>query len=155
MSDWINKAKDFLKGHPDQVGQGLDKAEEMLNEKTGGRYAEQVDSGGDQVREALGLPPEADDTVPTPGDPTPPPAPTPAPEPGPAPVPTPPPAPPTPEPTPVPTPEPGPATPPPGMPVDPNDPSPVDPSLPGGPGPSEIPPSGSDDITLGDPPPKS
>ena len=127
MSDWIEKAKDFIKGHPDQVGQAVDKAEDIIDEKTGGRYTEQVDAGADRLREGLGLPPEADESQPVPpGEPTPSPTPTPSPPP----VPTPPPG---------PTPEPGPATPPPGPPIDPNDPRPVDPSLPG-PGPSEIPP---------------
>jgi hypothetical protein len=142
MSDWIDKAKDFIKGHPEQAGQGLDKAEELINERTGGKYADQLDQGTDKVREGLGLPPEAEnaETVP---------APAPSPEP-------------------APTPEPAPMPPP----VDPVDPPPVDPSLPGDPGPSEIPPAGEpageqdlpgvpdpnlpgggqDGITLGDPP---
>ena len=47
MSDWIQKAKDFVKGHPEQAEQGLDKAEELINERTGGKYADQVDQGSD------------------------------------------------------------------------------------------------------------
>jgi len=146
MSDWIEKAKDFIKGHPEQAGQGIDKAEEIINERTGGKYADQLDQGTDKVREGLGLPPESADaeTVPAP---SPEPAPTPEPAPSPEPAPTPP-------------------------PVDPVDPPPVDPSLPGDPGPSEIPPAGEPageqdlpgvpnpnlpgggqgDISLGDPP---
>ena len=179
MSDWIQKAKDFVKGHPEQAQQGLDKAEELINERTGGKYADQVDQGTDSLKEGLGLPPDAEGTQP-PGAPEPPspPAPSPpAPAPSPAPAPTPPPAPtpepvPTPEPAPTPTPEPGPGPAEPRPPVDPTDPAPVDPHLPGGPGPSEIPPagepageqdlpgvpdpdlpgSGEGDITLGDPP---
>jgi hypothetical protein len=158
MSDWIEKAKDFIKGHPDQAGQGIDKAEELINERTDGTYADQLDQGTDKVREGLGLPPEAEDaqSVPAPA-PTPEPAPTPAP---------------TPEPAPTPTPEPGPAPTPEPAPVDPVDPAPIDPSLPGDPGSSEIPPTGEPagehdlpgvpdpnlpgggqgDITLGNPP---
>ncbi len=150
MSDWINKAKDFIKGHPDQAGQGIDKAEELINERTGGKYADQLDQGTDKVREGLGLPPEGGDTVPAPA-PTPEPSPSPTPEP-------------------APTPDPAPTPPP----VDPVDPAPVDPSLPGDRGPSEIPPAGEPageqdlpgvpnpnlpgggqgDISLGDPPPR-
>ena len=60
MSDWIQKAKDFVKGNPEQAGQGLDKAEEFINERTGGKYADKLDQGTDKVREGLGLPPEAE-----------------------------------------------------------------------------------------------
>lgn len=161
MSDWIQKAKDFVKGHPEQAQQGLDKVEDLLNERTGGKYADQIDQGSDKLKEGLGLPADEAGVPPTPG-PTPSPSPSPSPEPGPTP---------TPEPGPAPTPEPGPAEPMP--PVDPTDPTPVDPTLPGGPGPSEIPPTGepageqdlpgvpnpdlprtgTERITLGDPPP--
>ena len=164
MSDWIEKAKDFVKGHPEQAKQGLDKVEDLLNERTGGTYANQIDQGADKLKESLGLPPDEEATIP--------PAPSPTPEPGPAPTPSPTP---TPSPEPGPTPQPGPTPRPaePMPPVDPTDPAPVDPPLPGSPGPSEIPPTGepageqdlpgvpnpdelapgSDHITLGDPPP--
>ena len=58
MSDWIQKAKDFVKGHPEQAQQGLDKAEELIDERTGGKYADQVDQGSDKLKATLGLPPE-------------------------------------------------------------------------------------------------
>ncbi len=137
MSDWIQKAKDFVKGHPEQAQQGLDKAEELINERTGGKYADQIDQGSDKLKETLGLPPDADadGTIPpaAPEPPVPPTPPgTPQPPATPQPVPT---------PGPVPTPEPGPGPVEPMPPVDPNDPAPVDPHLPGGPGPSEIPPA--------------
>jgi hypothetical protein len=127
VSDWIQKAKDFVKGHPEQAQQGLDKAEELINERTEGKYADKIDQGSDKVKETLGLPPDADaeGTIP-PVPPTPPGTPQP-------------PATPQPVPTPTPTPGPGPVEPMP--PVDPNDPAPVDPHLPGSPGPSEIPPA--------------
>ncbi len=60
MSDWIDKAKDFVKGHPDQAQQGLDKAEELINERTGGQYAEKIDQGTDALKEQLGLPADGD-----------------------------------------------------------------------------------------------
>ena len=127
MSDWIDKAKDFVKGHPDQAQQGLDKAEELINERTGGQYAEKIDQGTDALKEQLGLPADGD-AVPDGAQP--------------------------------------PATPEPA--------DPVEPAKPGGEGPSEIPTpptggeqdlpgvsnpnlpgSGQDDITLGDPPPRT
>jgi hypothetical protein len=136
VSDWIQKAKDFVKGHPDQAQQGLDKVEQLINERTGGTHADKIDQGSDKLKETLGLPPDVEGTQP-PGTPQPPP--TPAPVPGPPPAPSPEPAP---TPGPVPTPEPIP-TPEPMQPVDPSDPAPVDPHLPG---------SSEGDITLGDPP---
>jgi hypothetical protein len=70
MSDFIQKAKDFVTGHPDQADQGLDKAEELVNERTGGTHSEQIDQGADKVRESLGLPADTDaGTAPAPVDP--------------------------------------------------------------------------------------
>lgn len=130
MSDWIQKAKDFVKGHPEKAQQGLDKAEQIVNERTGGKYSDKIDQGTDKLKETLGLQPDAEGTQ-QPGTPQPPA--TPAPVPGPPPAPTPAPAP-TPEP--VPTPEPA-----------------REQDLPGVPDPN-LPTAGDGDITLGDPPPK-
>lgn len=88
MSDesFIDKVKDFIKGHPDQADQGMDKGEEMLNERTGGQYSEQIAKGDDVVRQQLGLPddsttPTPEEPMPTPGEPTPTPGTTPEPSP--------------------------------------------------------------------------
>lgn len=59
MSEWIDKAKDLAGEHADQVEGGLDKAEEFINEKTGGQYADKIDQATDAIRGQLGLP--ADD----------------------------------------------------------------------------------------------
>ena len=53
---FFDKVKDFIKGHPEQADQGLDKASEVLDERTGGRYSEQVARGDDIVRERFGIP---------------------------------------------------------------------------------------------------
>ncbi|HZX06227.1 antitoxin [Kribbella sp.] len=39
------KAADLIDGHEEQVGQGLDKAGEFVDEKTGGKYGDQIDKG--------------------------------------------------------------------------------------------------------------
>lgn len=52
----INKAKDFARKNPDKVRQGLDRAENMANERTGGKYADQIKKGGDAVETQLGVP---------------------------------------------------------------------------------------------------
>ena len=72
---FFDRVKDFIQGHPEQADQGLDKAEEILDERTGGQYAEQIAKGDDVVREQLGIP-EDQATVPTP-EPVPDPMPTP------------------------------------------------------------------------------
>jgi len=51
----FDKVKDFLTGHPEQAGQGLDRAEHLVNERTGGTYSQQVTQGGDMVRQQLGV----------------------------------------------------------------------------------------------------
>ncbi len=64
----FDKVKDFLKGHPEQAGQGLDRAEQLIDERTGGKYSEQVARGGDMVRQQLGVDDgRPDATLPTPG----------------------------------------------------------------------------------------
>ena len=107
---FMDKMKDFVKGNPEQAASAIDKVEEMVDQRTGGKYTEQIDKGSDTLREQLGLPPEATQPVPgepTPGEPMPEPGPTPLPEPGPSPMPEPGPKP-VPEPGPTPMPEPGP-----------------------------------------------
>ncbi len=105
---FFDKVKDFVKGHPEQADQGLDKAGELLDERTGGRYSEQIAKGDDMVRERLGVP-EGQATIPAPGttpEPSPTPGTAPKPEPEPPTVPTPDEpgtAPPVPSPDPVPT----------------------------------------------------
>jgi hypothetical protein len=74
----FDKVKDFIKGHPEQADQGLDKASEILNERTGGQYAEHVERGESMVREQSGIP-DNEATVPAP---EPQPSPEPAPAPG-------------------------------------------------------------------------
>ena len=101
----FDKVKNFIQGNPEKAQQGLDKLGEVVNQRTGGKYADQIDKAGDKVGERLGLP--ADETVPAPGEPAPAPVSgsVPAPEPPHAPVPGPPPAP---APSPVPPPAPAP-----------------------------------------------
>ncbi|MBD2759464.1 antitoxin [Yimella sp. cx-573] len=52
----IAKAKDFAGKNPDKVRGGIDKAEAVVNEKTGNRYADKVKQGADAVEGQLGLP---------------------------------------------------------------------------------------------------
>jgi hypothetical protein len=95
---WMDKIKDFAKGNPQQADTAIEKVEDLIDKRTGGKYEGQVDKGGDALRDQLGLP-----------DSTPEPAPAPAPEPTPTPEPEPAPAP-APEPPTTPAPNPSPST---------------------------------------------
>jgi len=55
LDDAVNKAKDAVSDHPDQVEGALDKAGEFADDKTGGKYGDQIDGGVDKAKDALGL----------------------------------------------------------------------------------------------------
>jgi hypothetical protein len=50
----INKAKELAGKHPDQVHSGVQKGENLADEKTGGKYEDKIDQGGDKVEGYLG-----------------------------------------------------------------------------------------------------
>jgi hypothetical protein len=54
IGDMVNKAKDLAADHPDKVEQGLDKAGDAVDQRTGGQHAEQVDKAQDAVRNRFG-----------------------------------------------------------------------------------------------------
>ena len=49
----FDKAKDALSEHSAQVATGIDKAGDFVDEKTGGKYVEQVDQGQAFAKERL------------------------------------------------------------------------------------------------------
>jgi hypothetical protein len=60
MSDFLNKAKSFADQHDEKVDQGLEKAGDQIDERTGAKYSEQVDRGVDEAQKRTG----EGDTVP-------------------------------------------------------------------------------------------
>ncbi|MFB7462631.1 antitoxin [Streptomyces sp. NPDC056224] len=50
----LDKLKQMLKGHEDQAGQAIDKAGDLVDEKTRGKYTSQVDTAQEQLKEQLG-----------------------------------------------------------------------------------------------------
>jgi hypothetical protein len=57
-----DKASDLVDDHGDKVGEGLDKAGDFADEKTGGKYSDQIDQGVDQAKGGLdGLDGQDDD----------------------------------------------------------------------------------------------
>ena len=101
--EYVEKAKDYARDHPEQARSAIDRVEDLIDDRTGGTFSDVVDQGGDLLEEHLGLPdpaptPSRRPVHPRPRPPTP--VPGPAPVPGPEPVPSP-------GPPPVPTPDPG------------------------------------------------
>ena len=48
----VDKMKEFLGQHGDQVDKAVDKAGDMIDEKTGGKYADKVDKAQEQAKKA-------------------------------------------------------------------------------------------------------
>ena len=57
-----DKVQGLVDEHGDKAGEGIDKAGDLVDEKTGGQYSEQIDSGADKAKDALdGLDGQDDD----------------------------------------------------------------------------------------------
>jgi hypothetical protein len=54
MSDFTNKAQDFAEKHDKQVDQGIDKAGDQVDKRTGDKYSDQIDKGVDQAQQRTG-----------------------------------------------------------------------------------------------------
>lgn len=53
IGGFADKAKDFAQEHSEQVDQGVDKAGDAVDERTGDKHVEQVDKAQDAVRDRL------------------------------------------------------------------------------------------------------
>jgi hypothetical protein len=57
-----DNAQDLVDSQGDKVGEGLDKAGDFVDDKTGGKYSDQIDQGADRAKDALdGLDGQDDD----------------------------------------------------------------------------------------------
>ncbi len=54
MSGFLDKAKDAIDQHDDKVDQGLEKAGDFADQRTGGGHSEQIDRGVDMAQERTG-----------------------------------------------------------------------------------------------------
>jgi len=54
LGDIVDKAKDLAADHPDQVDQGIDKAGDAVDARTGGTHVGQVDKAQEAVKDRLG-----------------------------------------------------------------------------------------------------
>lgn len=50
----LDKLKGMIKSHEDQAGKGIEKAGDMVDKKTGGKYQGQVDSAQEKMHDQLG-----------------------------------------------------------------------------------------------------
>jgi hypothetical protein len=50
----MDKAQDMAEQHDDKVDQGLDKAGDAVDQRTGGGHSEQIDKGVDMAQERTG-----------------------------------------------------------------------------------------------------
>ncbi|NGO72445.1 antitoxin [Streptomyces boncukensis] len=50
----MDKLKDMLKGREDTADQGTDKAADAVDEKTQGKFSDQVDAAQDKIKEQTG-----------------------------------------------------------------------------------------------------
>ncbi len=48
-----DKISGLVDGHGDKVGEGLDKAGELADEKTDGKFGDQIDGGVQQAKDGL------------------------------------------------------------------------------------------------------
>jgi hypothetical protein len=54
VNDFLDKAKQFADQHDEQVDQGLQKAGDQLDQRTGDKYTEQIDKGVDFAQQHTG-----------------------------------------------------------------------------------------------------
>lgn len=51
---FLDKAKDLAGDNADKIGEGLDKAADLINDKTGGKFEGQIDGAVDKAKGLLG-----------------------------------------------------------------------------------------------------
>lgn len=62
FDDIKNKVSELVDGQGEKVGEGIERAGDMIDEKTGGQYASHVDQGQESAKDALdGLDGQDDD----------------------------------------------------------------------------------------------
>jgi hypothetical protein len=53
LGDLVGKAEELTQEHPDQVKQGVEKAGQVADEKTGGKYTDQIDKAEQAAEQHL------------------------------------------------------------------------------------------------------
>ena len=60
MPDFFEQAKKLASEHEDLVDTGLDKANDLVSEKTGGQYDQHIDTAEEKLEGFLGVDPRND-----------------------------------------------------------------------------------------------
>lgn len=63
----IDKVKELFGQHSDKAERGIDKAGDVINEKTGGKYSDKIDSAQEKAKDMLGQESRQDDQPGRPG----------------------------------------------------------------------------------------
>lgn len=53
FSDWFRKTKDTAVDNNDTVNEGVDKAADVADDKTEGKYSEHIDTGADKAKDVV------------------------------------------------------------------------------------------------------
>ena len=56
FNEIVDEAKKLAGEHPEQAREALEKAEDILDERTAGKFSDQIKQGGDALEGQLGLP---------------------------------------------------------------------------------------------------
>ncbi|MCL3995679.1 antitoxin [Streptomyces lavenduligriseus] len=54
----LDKLKQMIKGHESTADKGIDRGGDYLDQRTGGKYQSQVDTGQDKLRDEFGTRPQ-------------------------------------------------------------------------------------------------
>ena len=49
----MDKVKGMLGGHEKQAGDGIDKAADLADDKTGNKYSDKIDMGADKAKDGI------------------------------------------------------------------------------------------------------
>lgn len=52
--DFLKKAKELADQHDDKIDEALEKIGDKVDERTGGKYSDQIDKGVDKLQERTG-----------------------------------------------------------------------------------------------------
>lgn len=53
LKGMMGKGKEVAADHEDAVQDGIDKAADMADDKTGGKYSDQIDTGAEKAKEVV------------------------------------------------------------------------------------------------------
>ena len=53
LGDITDKAKGLISEHADKVDDGIDKAADLVDEKTGGKYSDKIDTAAEKLKDIL------------------------------------------------------------------------------------------------------